>query len=64
MYDIIEFAVIGLLVLTGLFMFLFPEKSTKKELRDNYEAVNKMKSSGLFIAIFGAVAFVIKITMF
>jgi len=56
LYDVIEYIFVGLIMLIGLIMYLFPKQSTKKALRDSEEAVGKNKRNGLILAIMGAVA--------
>ena len=55
MYIILGTVLIGL----GLFMVLCPKQATKKENRENPEAVNKVKKSGIAEIVCGALLVVL-----
>ncbi|GEM_PF-1599053 len=53
LYNVAEIALGILIIGLGLFMFIAPEKATKKTLRDNPSAVKRTKRSGVFEMIVG-----------
>lgn len=61
MYEIFEICCPLMACLLGLFMAIFPKTSTKKEKRDDPEAVAKNRKGGIAIAICGAVCTVLLI---
>ncbi len=55
MEEIIEYCLVGIITLIGLFMFLFPKLNLKPEMRSSEENISKIKRNGLILAIVGAV---------
>lgn len=58
MYDYFGLILVGLITLMGLFMFLFPKMSARKDQRDDEYQVNKIKKNGLILSVVGVIALV------
>lgn len=55
-YELFECLATAAIFVIGLIMFLAPQKSTKKEMRDDEKAVKSTKRSGLILMIVGIIA--------
>lgn len=58
MYDLIPFFLGGGIVITGIIMIIYPKASTKKEYRNDANAVAKTKKNG-FIEISAGIGLII-----
>lgn len=63
MYDYLPIILGCAMLSMGAFMYFKPEQSTKKEMRDSKEAVQKIKKSGRLVFFCGVVAVVIGIIL-
>lgn len=50
-----------MMLLLGLFMVIFPKQSTKKEMRDDPSAVEKIRKNGFIVIGCGIVIIIITI---
>lgn len=63
LYDIVECLVTFAIAVIGFIMFAFPNKSTKKEKREDEKAVASTKKSGLILMIVGVVATIVMVVI-
>lgn len=61
LYDYLPCIFGAVFLLLGLYMAIFPQKATRKDLRDNPEAVNKNKKAAIVYIICGVVMFIVGI---
>lgn len=62
-YDVAQIVLAALVMLYGLVMIAFPKACTKKTLRDNPNAVAKMRKCGILELIAGAILLLVVISL-
>ena len=61
METIIEFCLSGAITLLGLFMFIFPNKNLKPEMKSTKENISKIRRNGLILTLIGVAVIVVLI---
>lgn len=51
MYEMLKLGCAVVMIVMGLFMIAFPKLSTKKEKRDDPEAVAKIRKTGVLLTV-------------
>jgi len=59
MYDFMKVFLGAIIICLGLFMAIFPKAATKKDLRDDENAVAKNRKGGIVMIVMGVVVILI-----